>query len=400
MIPTTELPMSQERKTDIAARLFAHIANRTTDYAPATMTIEPRIYHDPEIARRERHEIFSRSPIVAAHGSELPMPNDFVTAQLPNNEAIVIRQGDGSVRAFVNTCRHRGARLVDETKGTKRLLACSYHGWTYENNGELRSILGGAEAFGVTDMTCLGLAELPAEERHGLVWVVDSPDASIDIETWLGPEMDASLASYDLDTYHCDRVGDFDEPINWKALMDAFLDAYHLATTHAGSVAPYFYNNVQLFEPLGQHGRTISPRKNIDRIRHLPPGQEPIDRHVTVAHYFMPNMTLLRQPDHFELLNFLPDPRDPGRCHMQMRILVKEPATTPEEHAHWDKNWDILMAVLRDEDLILNRGLQRSVQNHSAQPLILGRNEIVNQYFHAWLHRALNQALNQPTGQG
>jgi phenylpropionate dioxygenase-like ring-hydroxylating dioxygenase large terminal subunit len=354
------------------------------------MALDPREYFDAELARREREEIFASVPIVAAHGSELAMPNDFVTVRLPNNEAVIVRQPDGGVKAFVNTCRHRGARLVNEASGANRVFACGYHGWTYDSDGRLRSILGGQRDFGVEDTSCMGLVELAAEERHGWVWVVDSAGSTIDVRDWLGEAMDDSLSSFELDTYVCDRVGDFDEPINWKVLMDAFFDAYHLQTTHRESVSPFFYNNVQVWQPLGRHGRTFSPRKSIDTIRHLPPGQESIDRHITVAHFFMPNMSLLRQPDHFELLTFLPHPTDPDRCTMQMRILTKERATSDEAKARWDKNWAILMRVLRDEDLVMNRALQQAVHNRDAQPLVIGRNEIVNQHFHAWLRAALD----------
>jgi phenylpropionate dioxygenase-like ring-hydroxylating dioxygenase large terminal subunit len=386
----TTLPMRQEEQNEIARRLFDHLEHGTTDSAPTTMRLDPREYFDAELARREREEIFASVPIVAAHGSELAMPNDFVTVRLPNNEAIVVRQPDGGVKAFVNTCRHRGARLVNDACGANRVFACTYHGWTYDTDGRLRSILGGAQGFGVDDTSCLGLVELPAEERHGWVWVVDAAEATIDVRAWLGREMDESLASFELNTYVCDRVGNFDEPINWKVLMDAFFDAYHLQTTHRNSVAPYFHNNVQVWQPLGRHGRTFSPRKSIDAIRHLPPGDEPIDNHITVAHFFMPNMSLLRQPDHFELLTFLPHPTDPDRCTMQMRILTKERATTDEAKARWDKNWAILMRVLRDEDLVMNRALQQAVHNRDVQPLVIGRNEIVNQHFHRWLAAALD----------
>ena len=108
---------------------------------------------------------------------------------------------------------------------------------TYSTNGNLKSIAQG-ETFGDVDKSCSGLVELPTEERHGLVWVVDSPDADIDVAEWLGTRMDESLSSFELDQYVCDRVGNFDEPINWKVLMDAFLDAYHISSTHSGTVAP------------------------------------------------------------------------------------------------------------------------------------------------------------------
>jgi hypothetical protein len=105
----------------------------------------------------------------------------------------------------------------------------------------------------------------------------------------------------------------------------------------------------------------------------------------------MPCTVFLRQPDHFQVMTFLPHPDDGGRCIMQIRLLVPEPVTTDERCDFWDKNWRILMAVIRDEDMELNRHLQRSMENGDTGSLIFGRNEIVNQAFHRWLQGALRE---------
>ncbi len=100
--------------TAMAHRLFDHIDNTTCDLAPGQMLVDPAIYSDPEIARLEQERIFDRVPVLAAHVSQLPDVGDFVTIDLPGNRVLVVRQGDGGIRAFVNACRHRGACLVDE----------------------------------------------------------------------------------------------------------------------------------------------------------------------------------------------------------------------------------------------------------------------------------------------
>lgn len=387
-----ELPHGS--KVDLARRLFSHIENKATDLATTVMEIDQQEYLDAELACRERREIFGRVPIVAAHGSELPSRNDFVRTQLPNNEVLLVRQADGSVRAFVNVCRHRGARLVADDAGAQKMFTCSYHGWSYGPDGALK-VISGPNTFGDVDMDCHGLVELPCEERHGFVWVVDSKDGSIDVRDWLGSEMDDTLTRYHLDGYLCHKVGTFDEPINWKVLMDAFLDNYHIATTHVNSVAPYFYSNVQIFDAIGRHGRAISPRRSIDKILSEPPESAPIEAHVTIGYSFMPNMVMLRQPDHFQLLTFLPHPSGPGRSRMEIRLLIPEPAETEEQRDLWDKNWRILMDVLRDEDMELNRDLQLALGNRdSPRRLLVGRNEIVNQRFHRWMQGALQDPPN------
>jgi phenylpropionate dioxygenase-like ring-hydroxylating dioxygenase large terminal subunit len=385
-----ELPYDAEQKAEFARQMFTHLDNRTTDLAPGVLEVDPRVYSDAELASRERTELFGNVPIIAAHGSELPNKNDYLTVQLPNNEVVLVRQGDGGVRGFVNTCRHRGARLVTEDQGSRRFFSCRYHGWTYSGDGRLRTITD-ENTFGELDRGCLSLLEIPVELRHGLVWVIDSAagDKKIDVAAWLGPELDDTLTSFEMDRYTCYQAGDFDVDINWKVLMDAFLDGYHITSTHAGTVAPYFYNNRQTWHPMGRHGRAVSARKSIDAVREQPPEEVSIDRHITIAHFLMPNMTILRQPDHLEVLNFVPAPRTAVGTRMQMRILIREPAVTDEQKARWDKNWAILMAVLRDEDLVVNHGLQRAVSNTDLGPLLFGRNEIANQHFHRWLESAL-----------
>jgi phenylpropionate dioxygenase-like ring-hydroxylating dioxygenase large terminal subunit len=221
------------------------------------------------------------------------------------------------------------------------------------------------------------------------------------VADWLGAEMDETLSRYRLVETLCYQSGSFDEPINWKTLTDAFLDAYHIATTHAGSVARYFYSNIQLYDPIGRHGRAISPRRSIDTLLDSPPETAPIEDHVTVGYSLMPNTVILRQPDHFQLLTFLPHPSGPERCRMEIRLLIPEPADTDTQRALWDKNWKILMAVLRDEDMAINRDLQMAMGNtHAPRSLVVGRNEIVNQRFHAWLDEMLSPSSSGESGGG
>jgi phenylpropionate dioxygenase-like ring-hydroxylating dioxygenase large terminal subunit len=386
----TDLPYDKATKTEFARAMFDHIENGTTDMAPEILEVNPTVYSNPELAARERTELFGYVPIIAAHSTELPDKNDFLTVQLPNNEVVLVRQADGGVRGFVNTCRHRGARLVPDSKGRKRVFSCRYHGWAYGSDGSLRSIAD-ESTYGTVDRSCLSLLEVPVEERHGFVWVIDSAagDRKIGIAEWLGHEFDDSLAAMEMDKYTCYVAENFDVDINWKVLMDAFLDGYHITSTHAGTVAPYFYNNAQFWQPMGRHGRMVSARRSIDTVRGEEPGDASIDRHITVAHFLMPNMSVLRQPDHLEVLNFVPAPGVAVGTRMQMRLLTREPAVTEEEKARWDKNWNILMAVLRDEDLVVNEGLQKAVSNTDIGPILFGRNEIANQHFHQWMARAL-----------
>jgi phenylpropionate dioxygenase-like ring-hydroxylating dioxygenase large terminal subunit len=361
------------------------LRNETTDKFDDVVEFSAREFTDPVLAQQEREFIFGRVPSIVAHGSEIARPYDFMTVQMPRNNVIVVRQKDGGVKAFVNLCRHRGALLEDEEKGRCRFFSCPYHRWSYDPDGSLRMITHDA-TFGEIDRKQHGLVELPCEERHGFIWLVDNARASIDVADWLGPDMDSILAGYHLEELECVRSAGFDEPTNWKIMQDAFLDGYHIQYAHPNTAGKIVHTNVMAFEDFGRHFRFIAPRKSIDRWLEEDPGDLPLDRHVIETHFLLPNSTMLRQPDHFQLLTFRPHPTDPTRSRMEQRLMVPsmDKSGMDEEHWNklWEKNWQILLAVLHNEDFPLLRNSQRGMASADAGDMLLGRNETANQVFH------------------
>ncbi|GAB3273945.1 aromatic ring-hydroxylating oxygenase subunit alpha [Kineosporia babensis] len=379
---------------DRIRRALEHIRNDSTDDYGQVNEFQAREYTDPEVARRERDLVFGRVPSIVCHGSEVPCPNDFITLQMPRNRVIVVRQKDGTVKTFVNLCRHRGALLEEQDKGRCRLFSCGYHRWSYDTDGSLRAITRD-NTFGEVDRSQYGLIELPTEERHGFVWVVDDASAAIDVQAWLGPEMDSVLDGYGLGDLIAVRSEGFDEPVNWKIMQDAFLDGYHIQYAHPNTAGKLIHTNVMAAEDFGRHVRFIAPRKSIDKyLEEAPAADEDLSRHVTETHFLLPNSTLLRQPDHFQLLTFRPHPGDPGRSRMEMRLIVPtvEASGMSEERWNhlWEKNWKILIAVLHNEDFPLLRSSQAGLASADAGGMLLGRNEFVNQVFRRELRKLIS----------
>ncbi|NDZ95825.1 Rieske 2Fe-2S domain-containing protein [Streptomyces sp. SID6673] len=376
---TTSLP-----RQDRIRRALELLRNETTDKFDEIIPFEPGEFTDPVLAQDERDHIFGRVPSIVAHSSELAKAHDFMTAQMPRNNIIVVRQKDGSVKAFVNLCRHRGALLEDREKGRCRIFSCPYHRWSYDPDGSLRTITRDS-TFGEIDRSEHGLIEIPCEERHGFIWVVDNAKAEIDVAAWLGPEMDSILSEYDLADSVCFKAGGFDEPTNWKIMQDAFLDGYHIQYAHPNTAGKIIHTNVMAFEDFGRHCRFIAPRKSIDRFLEEDPGDQELDKYVIETHFLLPNSTLLRQPDHFQLLTFRPHPTDPTKSRMEQRLIVpkvEDSGLEPERWQRlWDKNWEILLAVLHNEDFPLLRDSQRGMGSADAGDMLLGRNEIANQVF-------------------
>ena len=373
-------------------RLLELLREEATDQADSVRPFVATEFTDPALARRERDQIFGQVPSIVAHSSELANPNDFVTLQMPRNRIIVVRQKDGSVKSFVNACRHRGAQLEERPAGRCRLFSCGYHRWSYDLDGKLRTVTYD-ETFGDIDRTQFGLVELPTQERHGFIWVVDSHAASIDVESWLGPEMDAALASYGLDKLVSFRHETFDEPANWKIMQDAFLDGYHIKYAHPNTAGKIIHTNILAVEDYGRHARFLSARKTLDRWLEEDTAGQSLVKDVTESHFVGPNSTLLKLPDHFELLTFRPHPTDPGRSAMQMRMIVPTVADFGRPEAdwekRWEKNWQILIDVLYSEDFPLLRASQLALQNADIGGMVIGRNEVVNQIFHRETWRLL-----------
>ena len=211
---------------------------------------------------------------------------------------------------------------------------------------------------------------------------------------WLGPEMDEILAGYRLGELTAFQSEGFDEPANWKLMQDAFVDNYHIQYAHPNTAGKHIHTNVQTVEDFGRHARMVSPRKAIDRWLEEDPGDRDLGRYVTEGHFLLPNSTLLRQPDdHFELLTFRPHPADPGRS--PDGDAAAGPAAGGQRDdagalgAVWDKNWEILLAVLHQEDFPLLRARRTALASADAGDMLLGRNEVVNQIFHRELSKLL-----------
>jgi phenylpropionate dioxygenase-like ring-hydroxylating dioxygenase large terminal subunit len=388
-------PIAVASRADRIHRTLEHLRDESTDRGDTVVPFGPAQYTDPLLAARERDLIFGRVPSIVAHSSELPQPHDFITRQMPRNRVIVVRQEDGSVKGFVNLCRHRGALLEERDTGRCRLFSCGYHRWSYNTDGSLRTITRD-NTFGEVDRSQLGLVELPVQERHGLIWMVDRAGAQIDVADWLGPDVDEILAGYRLGQLVAFRTEGFDEPANWKLMQDAFVDNYHIQYAHPNTAGKHVHTNVQTVEDFGRHARMVSPRKTMDRWLEEDPGDTDLGSYVTEGHFLLPNSTLLRQPDdHFELLTFRPHPDDPGRCRMEMRLLVPPLEASGMEEGRWqhvwEKNWKILLAVLHQEDFPLLRASQQGLASADAGGMLLGRNELVNQIFHRELRKLLDE---------
>ncbi len=197
--------------------------------------ISSRIFNDPEIHRLEMDRIFTRSWLYVAHESEIPLPGDFVTRYMGGDPVIVWRGQDGKVRVFLNVCRHRGRTVCAEDMGKASHFKCPYHGWTYNNGGELISVPFFEGYQGKLDKGGLGLyPTYGVESYQGLIFASWSDEAG-SFSDYLG-EMKWILDLLFGRTDGMEVVGPpmrWEADANWKLAAANFAgDGTHIPVTH------------------------------------------------------------------------------------------------------------------------------------------------------------------------
>jgi len=102
--------------------------------------IDPRIYTDQELYELELERVFGRSWLLLGHDAHIPKTGDYMTTYMGEDPVIMVRQKDGSIKVFLNQCRHRGMRICRSDAGNAKAFTCTYHGWAYDIAGNLVNV--------------------------------------------------------------------------------------------------------------------------------------------------------------------------------------------------------------------------------------------------------------------
>ena len=373
--------MQHQTQAALIRRIFAHMDAGTTDRGAAAVSPVER-YISAERLKREQ-EMIRALPVMLCASSRVATPGDWFTHDLSGVPVLVVRGQDGKLRAFLNACRHRGVRVADGPCGRgRRNFVCPYHSWTYDLDGSLRG-LPHPQEFPDLDRAVHGLVALPVAEACGLVWVVTSAGAGLDIRAWLGPMAD-DLRSFGYDRFvqHAERR--FDVKHDWKLVADGNLEAYHFQYLHRDTIAGLFQDNRMVADAFGDHWRVVLPKKSIETLRTLPEDQWRLADHCNIIYYFFPNTMFLFIGDHATVISTWP--RGVGASTIDSITLVPEAPVTENARSHWDKNVKIFWDAL-DEDFALMESMQSTFASGANQVLAFGRSEFCSAGFEAAVER-------------
>jgi phenylpropionate dioxygenase-like ring-hydroxylating dioxygenase large terminal subunit len=190
-------------------------------------------YSNKDLFQLEMQQLFSTHWQLACHISDIPSIGSYVTFDIGNERAIVLRGQDGVVRAFHNLCRHRGSRVVADDRGTcKHVITCPFHGWSYNLDGKLRGA-SRPNSLPKLDPVEWGLKSIETETWNGFIFLrfKAGPQGSIKA---IMKRFDVELEPYGLDNI-ISVGGDFifaEANANWKSMRDVDNEGYHVANAH------------------------------------------------------------------------------------------------------------------------------------------------------------------------
>jgi phenylpropionate dioxygenase-like ring-hydroxylating dioxygenase large terminal subunit len=378
--------MSRAELLRMARRNLAHVKAGTIDLEPEVLRVPAAHYFDPARAERELARIWRRLPLVLALSAELREPGDFRALESAGVPVLVTRGSDGAVRAFLNSCAHRGAQIVTEPCGNARRFTCPYHAWSYDENGALTGVSARAD-FGEVDPARQGLVRLPAAERAGFVFVSLAEEPALDLDTFLCG-YGGVLAEFGFERWRLVARRSVPGP-SWKIAYDGYLDFYHLPVLHKATIGSGLPNRA-LYDAYGPHQRVSFPNPGLLRFedrpedewdaRELRAGVWTIFPHVSIATFDVGAPAVL-------VSQLFPGASPLESVTVQSFLMESEPDDAARAAA--EKTFALLGHVVREEDYATGRRQQRALQAGLRPEVLFGRNEGGGQRFHRFVDRVL-----------
>jgi phenylpropionate dioxygenase-like ring-hydroxylating dioxygenase large terminal subunit/AcrR family transcriptional regulator len=356
-------------------------------------TLPAWIYHNEEFHQLEREKLFQPSWQIVCHVSELAKTGEYVTFEVLGQRGFVVRDDEGGLRAFHNVCSHRAHAVVGGERGQcAKFLTCAYHGWTYHLDGRNRSV-SAPDTFAKFDRSKFGLKPIELEVFSGFVFVRFRPGEASVAER-MQPHV-AELAHYRIEEMvPLDDLWVHDVEIDWKNLVENYVEDYHFPMGHPGLSAlmeSQYEREVFAGGTMRlSHRMREKPLKNwsaeryakfLPAMEHLPQGMQ---RRWTYIGLF-PNVYFDIYPEWLDFFQLIP--LGPGRTRIRARSYGFPDDRREMKAARW--LCTRLNARVQAEDEVLTRSVQQGLASGAYRQGILSDKEVVLAGFQDWIRARL-----------
>jgi phenylpropionate dioxygenase-like ring-hydroxylating dioxygenase large terminal subunit len=227
-------------------------------------------------------------------------------------------------------------------------------------------------------------------EKYGLVWVVPTAlaageEADLDIDLYLGP-LQADLSGWDMQGWELHSSQPIRPRMNWKLVIDTFLELYHFRYLHPGSVYPLFLDNIATYERLDRHIRMSAAKRTLTELESQPTESWRILDHAIVLYQLFPNTVLTYTQDHCGVFTSFPVSPDESVMHFSVLVSPEEKAKKPD--SYWQANVDLFATALR-EDFGIGESIQRNFRSGANREQTFGKFEKAL----GWYHREIDKAV-------
>jgi len=317
-----------------------------------SMSLRSAAYTEPRWAAADLEAIFARTWQWVGHVEQLALPGSYVTAAIAGMPIAVVRDRDGSLRAFYNVCKHRAHELLSGS-GTTRSIVCPYHAWVYGLDGQLRGARR-ADRMDTFDKSVICLEQVQVEEFGGFVYVNLDPtarplgkqagDLAVEIERW-APDV-AELT-------HARRLT-YDVASNWKNVVDNFLECYHCHVAHKEFVDLVDMDTYEVkthgiwsshFAEAGKHENAAYDVSGATVNEHA-------------VWWLWPNTCLLRYPGRGNFMVFQMLPDGPDRTLETWDFYLE----TPEPNDAERQSIRYIDEILQQQDISIVESVQRGMR--------------------------------------
>ena len=411
-------------------------------------TITADRYISAEWMARENQHLWPKVWHLGGILAELEEEGDFIRHNFGKDSVIMVRQADDTIKAFYNTCPHRGNRLIMGDVGSTPRITCGYHGWQFDPDGTLAHVQDPEDFPGGNPCGKVRLSELRCDTWGPFVfWCMDDDVAPL--REWLSP-FPERLAGYGLENWVRVLNLSADCEFNWKIIRDNFNESYHLPTIHpelstfindglpdtlfemypSGHNAMWMkghqattrkdFHNGEVPAPLddvarawginpddykGHTGdiraavikakRRLGPERGYTNYAQMSDQQLVDYFHCTL----FPNLTLTMSPEQCQILRTEPHPTDPEKCIFQHWVLMPPVAgmtvvetpigTVPlrnAEHRHSVYGDGVSLGFVADQDLSIGTSQQQGLNSRGFKGCMLPNQEKRVQRFHELLN--------------